>query len=425
MENIESRVADTVLQRPEEIKIGDRTYTVAPPSVATLILVSEAVSRMPAIDIDRNRIVQGTLAGAKDCRPLGEILAIMILGAKALSGRQKPSVRISPSAGRDNGQGSLGDVPVSAAAYTAVLTGAVTADHGLAVSEVGFCWSAESRQPTVEQSQSVKLDGADAKRFSATIEGLMANTRYYLRAYAKNEKGTGYSSTVEFTSDTEQVVSLTQAMVTAFTSSTATISAQMTSTEKTKILEKGVCYGTAMNPDVNGTKVKDEGTDTKLLTATLTGLTEGQVYHARAYAVTRDGTFYSGDVQFQTETTYAPTLTTITVYDKTETGVKVRASVATNGGLDITEKGIVYSSTEAEPTLENGTKAVATGEGNDISVTLSNLSGVTAATEGFVMYLGSDGLWHYLPVTFGDRSATFTLPYSTTIILYVRVAVAQ
>ena len=223
-----------------------------------------------------------------------------------------------------NGQGSLGDVPVDAAAYTAVLTGAVTADHGLAVSEVGFCWSAESRQPTVEQSQSVKLEGADAKRFSATIEGLMANTRYYLRAYAKNEKGTGYSSTVEFTSDTEQVVSLTQAMVTAFTSSTATISAQMTTTENTVIQEKGVCYGTAMNPDVNGTKVKDEGTDTKLLTATLTGLTEGQVYHARAYAVTRDGTFYSGDVQFQTETTYAPTLTTITVYDKTETGVKVR-----------------------------------------------------------------------------------------------------
>lgn len=276
-----------------------------------------------------------------------------------------------------NGQGSLGDVPVSAAAYTAVLTGAVTADHGLAVSEVGFCWSAESRQPTVEQSQSVKLDGASAKRFSATIEGLMANTRYYVRAYAKNEKGTGYSATVEFTSDTEQVVSLTQAMVTAFTASTATISAQMTTTEKTKVLEKGVCYGTALNPDVNGTKLKDTSTDAKLVTATLTGLKEGQVYHARAYAVTRDGTFYSGDVQFQTETTYAPTLTTITVYDKTETGVKIRSSVATNGGLDITEKGIVYSSTEAEPTLEKGTKVVATGEGNDISVTLSNLKGGT------------------------------------------------
>ena len=40
------------------------------------------------------------------------------------------------------------------------------------------------------------------------------------------------------------------------------------------------------------------------------------------------------------------------------------------------------------------------------------------------MYLGTDGLWHYLSVSFGSRSATFTVPYSTTIILYVRTAAA-
>ena len=55
----------------------------------------------------------------------------------------------------------------------------------------------------------------------------------------------------------------------------------------------------------------------------------------------------------------------------------------------------------------------------------SNLAGVSAGTEGFVMYLGTDGLWHYLSVSFGNRSATFTVPYSTTVILYVRVAAAQ
>ena len=58
------------------------------------------------------------------------------------------------------------------------------------------------------------------------------------------------------------------------------------------------------------------------------------------------------------------------------------------------------------------------------TVTLSNLAGVSAATEGFVMYLGTDGLWHYLSVSFGNRTATFTVPYSTTIILYVRTAAA-
>lgn len=57
-------------------------------------------------------------------------------------------------------------------------------------------------------------------------------------------------------------------------------------------------------------------------------------------------------------------------------------------------------------------------------VTLSNLAGVTEGSEGFVMYLGTDGLWHYLSVSFGNRSATFTVPYSTTVILYVRTAAA-
>ena len=68
--------------------------------------------------------------------------------------------------------------------------------------------------------------------------------------------------------------------------------------------------------------------------------------------------------------------------------------------------------------------SVAVSSEGPATITLSNLAGVSAETEGFVMYLGTDGLWHYLPVTFGSRSATFTVPYSTTIILYVRTAAA-
>ena len=71
---------------------------------------------------------------------------------------------------------------------------------------------------------------------------------------------------------------------------------------------------------------------------------------------------------------------------------------------------------------ESGSVAVSS-EG-PATITLSNLAGVSAETEGFVMYLGTDGLWHYLSVSFGSRSATFTVPYSTTVILYVRVAAA-
>ena len=43
----EERVADTLLQAPAEVALGGRTFRVAPPSVATLVLLSAVVSRLP------------------------------------------------------------------------------------------------------------------------------------------------------------------------------------------------------------------------------------------------------------------------------------------------------------------------------------------------------------------------------------------
>ncbi|WP_288241085.1 hypothetical protein [uncultured Bacteroides sp.] len=271
-----------------------------------------------------------------------------------------------------NGSGSLANKPVEVVAYEAVCMGAVTEDHGFTVTEYGFCYSTESRQPTIESSQHIKAqDGA--KGFSATLKGLTASTKYYMRAYAKSDKGVGYSATVEFTTDKEQVVSLTQATVTDRTSSSVTITAQMAYESFSTIKEKGICYGQTANPSVDGTKISDSNTEHKV-TATITGLKEGDTYHARAYAITRDGTFYSGDIAFTTETTYAPSVSKPSVYDKTETGAKVRASIRTNGGLEVTAKGICYSSTNAKPTLED-LVAISTEADNSILVSLSDLQG--------------------------------------------------
>lgn len=79
---IEEKTAQTILQETEEIKVGDKTYTIAPPSVATLILASAAISRLPHLRLDGNKIIEESLNIAKDCAVLGEIAAILILGAK-------------------------------------------------------------------------------------------------------------------------------------------------------------------------------------------------------------------------------------------------------------------------------------------------------------------------------------------------------
>lgn len=82
---IEQKVSETVLQQSEKITVGENNYKVAPPSVATLILASEAVSHLPKLKLDTEKVVEESLSVAKDCRALGDIIAILILGAKHLT----------------------------------------------------------------------------------------------------------------------------------------------------------------------------------------------------------------------------------------------------------------------------------------------------------------------------------------------------
>jgi len=85
---IESKVAKTILQRGHEVKVGKKVYQVAPPSTATLILVSELVAQMPQINLDENDVINESLRIAKDCKVIGDIVAVLILGAKKSQGRK-------------------------------------------------------------------------------------------------------------------------------------------------------------------------------------------------------------------------------------------------------------------------------------------------------------------------------------------------
>lgn len=83
MAHIETKAANTVLQKPIEVSIGGKQYSVPAPTLATLILISESVSRLPSID--RKDPVRSSLAYAKNAPLIAEIVAIAVLGAKNLS----------------------------------------------------------------------------------------------------------------------------------------------------------------------------------------------------------------------------------------------------------------------------------------------------------------------------------------------------
>ena len=86
-QTIESKVASAILERSiATIEIEGAKYEIAPPSVATLILLSEIASRLPVVEpVSNDKIVYSVLRNAKNFRPLGDLLAVLILGAKGLT----------------------------------------------------------------------------------------------------------------------------------------------------------------------------------------------------------------------------------------------------------------------------------------------------------------------------------------------------
>ncbi len=79
---------------------------------------------------------------------------------------------------------------------TATSGGVITSDGGATVTARGVCWST-SQSPTIADNKT--SDGTGAGSFTSAITELIANTTYYVRAYATNSKGTGYGSVMSFT----------------------------------------------------------------------------------------------------------------------------------------------------------------------------------------------------------------------------------
>ena len=71
--------------------------------------------------------------------------------------------------------------------------------EGEVVTEVGFCWSAESQVPTVDHNcQNVK-DEMNGNKLAYTLSGLTPETVYYLRAYAvSTTHGVNYGPVYKF-----------------------------------------------------------------------------------------------------------------------------------------------------------------------------------------------------------------------------------
>lgn len=252
--------------------------------------------------------------------------------------------------------------------------GKIVTDGGAAITARGVCWST-TENPTV--ADHFTTDGSGAGDFTSAMTGLQPATVYYVRAYATNEKGTGYGAQRMF--KTLDIPTVTTVEITEITDSTAQGGGTIVSTGDAEITAKGLCWSTSDNPTIADSVTESvEGNES--FTATLTKLAPATTYYVRAYASNSEGTAYGEVVSFTTLASL-PTVTTSSITAVTDSTATGGGEVVSDGGAEVTVRGICWS-TSAAPTINDNTNVTTDGTGT--GVFSSALTGLLPETTYYV-----------------------------------------
>lgn len=162
-----------------------------------------------------------------------------------------------------------------------------------------------------------------------------------------------------------------------------------------KIDLHGFCYSLTEEPGLNDlTKRLGSKSTLGTFTDTITGLTVNTPYFVRAFARNEIDTYFGEQISFQTLAYSPPTIVTSPPTDVTKTTATLHGEVTDAGGLEVTDRGIWYSTSENAEI--SGTQIQAGNEHDNFSV---ELTGLTIATVYYIKAYATNSLG----TSFGDE----------------------
>jgi uncharacterized protein (TIGR02145 family) len=283
--------------------------------------------------------------------------------------------------------------------------GKITSDGGAEIVKRGVCWNT-SRYPTITNFTTSNGTGTGTGIFTSPVTGLQPGTNYYVKAYAVNSEGVGYSQELTITT-VALTATLTTTAVSNVGSTTVTSGGSISADGGSAVSARGVCWATTQNPVAGNSKTTD-GTGTGSYTSTLTGLLPGTTYYLRAYAVNEVGTAYGAQVTVAT-LAVPPTLTTTAFSTFTSTTAISGGEITFEGGA-VTARGVCWS-TDPNPTIANSK----TTDGIGIGTFTSSITGLVSGTTYYIRAYATNsagtaygGQLSFLFLSQGLVSETFT-----------------
>lgn len=145
-----------------------------------------------------------------------------------------------------------------------------------------------------------------------------------------------------------------------------------------KYSERGFVYSTSSMPTLDNTinKLTVTLTESKSFSATATGLTIGQTYYVRAYAINAGKAAYSTNEKSFSPDMMLPTVITNDISDRSISAgmASLHGTITEVGDPAYTERGFVYG-TMHNPTIDSDSKIIVSGSGTgEFSINLSGLT---------------------------------------------------
>ena len=246
-------------------------------------------------------------------------------------------------------------------------------EGGQKVTEKGICFNTFGA-PTLDD-QVIKYTGSATGEYTVDMGNLDTSKRYYVRAYAKNAMGVGFSRVIDFEpgSGSVSLPKVITSAVTGITQTSAKGGGNVTDEGSSPVTERGICWSTSHNPTTSDNHGKS-GTGLGTYTVNMNGLSANTTYYVRAYAINAQGTSYGNEVSYNFELNATlPTVTPKEVTDITKTSAQCGGTVESAGGAPVTERGVCWS-THSNPTINDDHANSGAGGTGSYFVTIDNLT---------------------------------------------------